>query len=759
MRFDARLQQRLEQRMILAPRMIQAMEILQLPLMALQERIDQELIANPVLEIRGEGEEPPPETDEAEESPTAPLAEPERDLVVREDNKPEEFERLSNLVDRWENYFEEDADSFRRSRPAAGDSDPKAEAMQNAPAAGVTLQEHMLGLWDAEGLDERATALGQLIIRNLDDSGYLRVPLEELAAEAEPPASLEEMAEVLEEVQRTGPLGVGARNLEECLLLQLQGPPGQDAKRLPDDSLEVRIIRHHLHDVEANRYPQMVEELHATLEEVKEVVDRIRRLNPRPGSVISPRSTPTIIPDVKIDRDEETDQFRVTVLSGGTPELYISGAYRRLVKQEDLDTKTRKFVAGNIRSAQWLMEAIEQRRDTLRRVTEAILKFQRPFFEEGPATPAAEDAAGGRRSAPARRHRQPRGLRQVRRHPVGHLAAARLLHRRHPGYRRRGRRQLGPGPGPPQGPRRRRGQDGPALRRGPRRTPAGRRHRQTRPPHRGQVPRGTWHSVLVAVGNNSRNCGLRIEECGLAPVCRFEGVMPLVPPPVLFIAVQSAIRIPQSAFVRIISCMDSLMASLGRIRRRLLLVCAVEAGLMGALAAAPPAALFTLIRIFMPQHVPQTSAHPALPLVLLPCGFLVGMVWQLVHGVTLHEAAMAADRAAGLQERLTTAAEVLSPRAGAAMRAGLLDDRLLEQARAAAAAIDPRQLALAQHDAAYRQDGGGGGAGASGRGARAAGGWSGGAQAGGGKGRRCAATGVGQGHAGAGDPRRRREGH
>ena len=371
--------------MIMAPRMIQAMEILQLPLLALQERIDQELIANPVLEIRGEGEEPPPpETDETDESPTAPLAEPERDLVVREDAQTEDFERLSNVVNRWENYFEEDADSFRRSRPAAGDADPKAEAMQNAPEAGATLQEYLLGLWNVEGLDKRATALGELIIRNLDDSGYLRVPLEELAAEAEPPASVEEMTEVLEEVQRTGPLGVGARDLTECLLLQLQGPPGLDGP-VPDDSLDARIILSHLHNVEANRFPQIAQALKVTIDEVKEAVDRIRHLNPRPGSVISPRKTPPIVPDVRIEWDEETEQFRVTVLSGGSPELYISGAYRRLVKQEGLDPKTRQFVSRNIRSAQWLMEAIELRRDTLRRVTESIVKFQRPFFVEGPA--------------------------------------------------------------------------------------------------------------------------------------------------------------------------------------------------------------------------------------------------------------------------------------------------------------------------------------------------------------------------------------
>jgi hypothetical protein len=155
--------------------------------------------------------------------------------------------------------------------------------------------------------------------------------------------------------------------------------------------------------------------------------------------------------------------------------------------------------------------------------------------------------------------------------------------------------------------------------------------------------------------------------------------------------------------------MDPLLESLGRIRRRLLALRAVEAGLMGAMAAAPPAALFTLMRIFMPERVPLSAAWPILPLVLLPCGFVLGAVWQLVRGVSMHEAAMTADRAAGLQERLTTAVEVISPSlrgtlgtprypaaSAAGSRQGLLDARLLDQARTAAAKIDVTQLRLAR---------------------------------------------------------------
>ena len=384
MRFDTGLYQRLEQRMILAPRMIQAMEILQLPLMALQERIDQELIANPVLELREPGDaEPAPEAETDEAGPPPP-GEGEKDLVVRQDGSPEDFERLSDMVDRWENYFEEAP--ARRRAPAGDDTDPKAEAMQNTPDTGDTLQEVLLGQWRLEDVPVRTAAIGDLIMRNIDDNGYLRATLEELAAQADPPAAPEETADALRRVQRVGPSGVGARSLEECLLLQLEADPayGGGPGILPEDALEVRLIRGHLRDIEANRYPQMAKALGTSIDEIKEAVDRIRRLNPKPGTVVSPKRTPPIIPDVRIEWDDEAGQYRVTIEGGDTPELYISRSYRRLVKRRDLDEKTRRFVTNNIRSARWLIDAIEQRRDTLRRVVESILKFQRPFFDDGP---------------------------------------------------------------------------------------------------------------------------------------------------------------------------------------------------------------------------------------------------------------------------------------------------------------------------------------------------------------------------------------
>jgi len=372
--------------MVLAPRMIQAMEILQLPLAALQERIDQELVENPVIELRQtkpEGEADGPDGGARDSADTADT-EGEQTLVVGDESGPDDFERLSRIVDRWENYFEQTA--TRRPVHAAGDADPKTEAMRNTPDDGQTLQEYMLDQWHLEDVTGRRRALGEVVIRQLDDNGYVRGDLSDAASEVDPPAEEAEIEDALRRVQTIGPAGVGARDLTECLLLQLAADPtyGGGPGRLPEGAIDVRIICDHLHDIEANRYPRMAKALGVSLDEVNQAVARIRRLNPKPGAAITAERTPPINPDVRIRWDEELGDYVVTVERGATPELYVTKAYRRMLRQRDLDEKTRQFVVRNVRSARWLMDAIQQRRDTLLRVTESIVRFQRPFFDDGP---------------------------------------------------------------------------------------------------------------------------------------------------------------------------------------------------------------------------------------------------------------------------------------------------------------------------------------------------------------------------------------
>ncbi|MBN2584917.1 MAG: RNA polymerase factor sigma-54 [Planctomycetes bacterium] len=375
MRFDTSMQVRLEQRMKLAPRMIQSMEILQLPLLSLEERIQQELVSNPVLEMRDQDDEPREDAPEPEPAPAEGPAEEERPLEVNSDASGEEFDRLQSMADEWDGYF--DQEYIAKTRVSRGDRDAKLDALQNTAARGENLHEMLLDQFSFFSTDPVIRELGETIIRNLDDNGYLRVPLDDLLMDVRGSATMDQAETALGLVQRLDPPGVGARDLRECLLIQL--------KRHGDDNVLARkIVADYLHDIESNRYPQVAKRLGVSIGAVKDAVADIQHLNPKPGASITQEMVPYITPDVEIVYDEKLDEYRVVVIDERTPRLYISQLYRKMLRRRDLDTKTREFVTRNVRSARWLIEAIEQRKSTLLRVVQSIVKFQRPFLDQGP---------------------------------------------------------------------------------------------------------------------------------------------------------------------------------------------------------------------------------------------------------------------------------------------------------------------------------------------------------------------------------------
>ncbi len=374
MRFDTSMQARLEQRMKLAPRMIQSMEILQLPLLALEERIEQELEANPTLELQ-EPESPTP-AEGQDEASAGDVEEGERVLEMNEDGV-DDFERLQKMADEYDDYFNEDYVPKSRSSSSGDDDDGKMEAMQNTAASGVDLRESLLGQLHYISPDAHLREIGETIIDNLDDNGYLRLPLEEMLELVGPDITMAEAEQALTLIQRLEPAGVGARSLQECLLLQLD-------RQQVQDELVRRIVSDHLADIEGNRYPQLSRRLGVSIEQIKQAVEIISHLNPKPGAGLTTEVVPTITPDVIIEYDERHDDYRVTVRDDRVPQLRISAVYRRMLKQRNLDKQTREFVARNVRSARWLMESIEQRRSTLTRVVQSIVRFQRPFLDQGP---------------------------------------------------------------------------------------------------------------------------------------------------------------------------------------------------------------------------------------------------------------------------------------------------------------------------------------------------------------------------------------
>ena len=371
MRLDVSQHLRMQQEMRLSPRIIQAMEILQLPLAALQERIDEELQSNPVLEMREGGDEP-------STAPEAPSVERgEQPMVVREEGSDDDFGRLDDFSNE---YAHEDIEGLDVPRHAPiEDRDRKLDAMANAPAPGLTLTEHLMSQWAFVETNAQTRSAGELIINNISPDGYLRATLDEISVQTQPPTPLELLRPALRLVQTLDPIGVAARDLKECLLLQLSAEADGGA----DVSLEIQLVSYFLRDIEGNRLPQIARRTGKTLEQIKKAIAVISHLNPRPGLLVGEQASPIITPDIIVGYDDR-GEIVVTLPDSTLPYLYVSKTYRKMARDRAADRQARQFVQKNIRSAEWLISAILQRQHTVKRVVEEVFAVQRDFLEAGP---------------------------------------------------------------------------------------------------------------------------------------------------------------------------------------------------------------------------------------------------------------------------------------------------------------------------------------------------------------------------------------
>ncbi|HEX3659053.1 MAG TPA: RNA polymerase factor sigma-54 [Pirellulales bacterium] len=373
MRLSFGQEMRMAQRQVLAPRMIQSMEILQLPIMALQERIEQELQENPVLELQEEDPDLPDEEVEAV-NPDAPTSE-ERELVVDETkNNEADFERLLNMDQDWPDSFDERPRLSSTRLEEEGDR--KHDAMANMVARPQSLQDYLrdqLGWWDP---DDDTRQMAERIIYNLDANGYLQGRLEDIIDPNAPPEQLSLAQRALAVVQKLDPPGVGARDLRECLLLQLM--PGMHCY----DQLRT-LISSHLEDLEHNRLPVIQRRTGYSLELIQEALAELRKLNPKPGADFTEVHAPTVTPDVFLEQTD-SGKYKVVLEDGRTPSLFISPYYRKLLMQGTATDVEKDWIKRKINSAQWLIESIEQRRNTLTRVAQAIVDHQLEFLNKGP---------------------------------------------------------------------------------------------------------------------------------------------------------------------------------------------------------------------------------------------------------------------------------------------------------------------------------------------------------------------------------------
>ncbi len=371
MKLEMRNQMRMELRMKLAPHMIQSMEILQLPILALQERIEQELNSNPVLEMSE------PESNDDADTAQEPVQDDvdDKELVVGTDsNKADDFERLASLGDGFKDYMDQ-AGSYRR-RVRADEPDRKLEALKNTAALPQSLHEYLTEQWRLVDAEEPVKIAGNMIIDYIDSRGYLTVRLEQLYNKDRGDFTVDDLNQALELVQKLEPPGVGACDLRECLLIQM-------AQSGEDMSFESRLIAEHMDDLLDNHLPDIAKKMNCTMEAINRAIERMSKLDFSPGLQIGRDQNYPITPDVMVELSEDSGQYSVRLPDSNLPYLKVNDYYSRMARDGQVAEKTRKFLQNNLRSAQWIMDAIEQRKNTLLRVTRAVVKFQKDFFEKG----------------------------------------------------------------------------------------------------------------------------------------------------------------------------------------------------------------------------------------------------------------------------------------------------------------------------------------------------------------------------------------
>lgn len=414
------------QHMKLAPRMIQSMEILQMPLAELEERIEQELESNPTLEL-ADGD--PDNQLGGEDLALVERQEEDRDgpMTVDGDSAGDDFERLDryeeNHPDAAENEFESGDPATRDLRERTplseryetdfgtyrnnGERDAKMDAMAAAPARAGSLTEQLRGQWSLVDVDGVLRAPGELIISFLDEDGYLRTPLETIAdrapvrgggEEVEPDSTnlpvmdarptLADLERALRAVQLfLEPAGVAARTPAECLLLQLDALEddaedlGWPRKTFGDARL---IVEKHLDDVLQNRLPRIAVETGLTLEEIKSALGLLKRLSLSPARRLVEENSLPIIPDAIVEYDPENDRYIAYLNDRSIPNVRINLEYAKLAKDRAMVKRDRDFIKTNLGNAQFLLDAVGQRRQTMLRVINAVVEAQRDFFDYGP---------------------------------------------------------------------------------------------------------------------------------------------------------------------------------------------------------------------------------------------------------------------------------------------------------------------------------------------------------------------------------------
>ena len=355
MAISQKLHTKLVQKLILTPSLQQAIKLLPMSTLELADLLNQEMVENPLLE----------------EVPTEELQPAEPQQAEKAEEKTAAENKDWDDAD-YEYFFGDYPDDGYRSRTPS--EEKELPPIENTLSTSGSLADHLLWQLSVQTDDDVPREIGKAIIGNLDDDGYLVASVEEIAAMGDWPVADVERA--LQHIQTFDPIGVAARDLQECLWLQLRhlGLEGSPAEK---------IVTEHLRLLQNHQVPEIARKLGMSIEDLKEHIEIIRNLDPKPGSRYNPTQSQYVIPDVYVVKVE--DQYVAALNEEGLPQLRISPVYRRLLDKSggESSDETRAYVKDKFRSALWLIKSVDQRQKTIHKVATSIINFQREFLDHG----------------------------------------------------------------------------------------------------------------------------------------------------------------------------------------------------------------------------------------------------------------------------------------------------------------------------------------------------------------------------------------
>ncbi|MDB6173934.1 MAG: rpoN [Chthoniobacteraceae bacterium] len=341
--------QTLSQHQVLAPQLQQSLQILQVPMLELRNLIQQEIETNPTIEME--------------------TTEPSLEDKQREHEEfQEEFDRLSKLDDEWRDYMAQSSSYSARS----AEDEERRQFFFDSLVKEETLQQHLLEQVQSCDLALNDHQLAELIIGNIDERGFLQSSPQDIANNSGMDA--EDLNRVLGIVQTFHPVGVAARDLRECLLIQLQ--------RLgKDQSLEFRIVERHLDDLGKRRFPEIARRLGTTTEQVQKAANFIATLDPKPGQIFASDPNNYVLPDVTVEKI--LGDWMISLNGDQIPHLRISNTYKDLMANDGNGNDVKDYIRDKIRSGKFLIKSIHQRQQTISNIAHEIVARQREFLEYG----------------------------------------------------------------------------------------------------------------------------------------------------------------------------------------------------------------------------------------------------------------------------------------------------------------------------------------------------------------------------------------